>query len=240
VSIFEVARGEETCTIPAHAGTLLALQFQDDGRTLVSAAADASVKLWNARTGELTGGFGGQGHGITVWDARTGVMRSERDVVGAGTEAIAFSPDGRTVVIGAGEAPRGALCTAISPDSRLLATGSFDGTVRLGALDATTGLLLTGEPHTDWVRAVVFSPNGRLLASCSDDGLVKIWNVRTRELERTLSGHTDWVRAVVFAPNGSFVASGGDDGKVLLFDPSTGELLRTLETQKQGFVGPVG
>jgi WD40 repeat protein len=45
--------------------------------------------------------------------------------------------------------------------------------------------------HTKTVRSVAFSPDGRLLASGSDDGTVKLWEVATGSLVRTLEGHTD-------------------------------------------------
>jgi WD40 repeat protein len=46
---------------------------------------------------------------------------------------------------------------------------------------------------------VAFSPDGRLLASGSwvnamaTDKTIKLWDVASGSLVRTLSGHTDWV-----------------------------------------------
>jgi nitrous oxidase accessory protein NosD len=81
-----------------------------------------------------------------------------------------------------------------------------------------TSVSLTG--HTDWVTSVAFSPDGRLLASGSDDDTIKLWEVASGSLVRTLSGHTSDVNSVAFSPDGRLLASGSDDKTIKLWDIS--------------------
>jgi WD40 repeat protein len=64
---------------------------------------------------------------------------------------------------------------AFSPDSKLLASASRDGTVRLWSVE--TGLEIhTLRGHTDWVTRVAFSPDGRRLLMTEHFGVVRSWD----------------------------------------------------------------
>ena len=115
---------------------------------------------------------------------------------------------------------------AFSPDGRLLAVAT------------SIGLYLYDIPALSEVRfiaadaapvSVAFAPDGRLLASGSPDKTIRLWDVQTGRLVRTLAGHTDSVFSVAFAPDGRWLASGSTDTTVRLWDVPTGRLVCTLE-----------
>jgi len=45
--------------------------------------------------------------------------------------------------------------------------------------------------HVDWVRLVSFSQDGKTLASASYDKTIKLWNLETFSVIKTLSGHCE-------------------------------------------------
>ena len=65
--------------------------------------------------------------------------------------------------------------------------------------------------HTKPINAIVFSPDGSWLASGANDDTIKIWEISTGHLLRTLYGHSSNVNALAVSPDGKLLASGSGD-----------------------------
>ncbi|KAK3364118.1 hypothetical protein B0T25DRAFT_620386 [Lasiosphaeria hispida] len=114
-----------------------------------------------------------------------------------------------------------------SPDLKLVASGSYDQTVKIW--DAATGACMqTLAGHSDYVNSVTFSPDSKLVASGSADNTVKIWDVATGACMQTLAGHSKYVSSVTFSPDSKLVASGSADKTVNIWDAVTGACMRML------------
>jgi WD40 repeat protein len=67
------------------------------------------------------------------------------------------------------------------------------------------------------------------LVSGSFDKTIKVWNLHTGELKRTLEGHSHEVYCVAISPDGQTFVSGSLDKTLKVWNLHTGELKRTLE-----------
>lgn len=126
----------------------------------------------------------------------------------------------------------------IAPDNRILASGSYDTTIKLWDLQ-TGKLLRTLTGHSNVVIKLAIAPDNRTLASASSDKTIKLWDMQTGKLLRTITGHSDIVRSVAFSPDGQTLASGSDDKTIKIWNVNNGQLLRSFadsDRYNQGFV----
>lgn len=131
---------------------------------------------------------------------------------------------------------------AIKPDGGILISISDRSTIELhsfqgGGRQAANRLKLAA--HQGEILTFTLSPNGKTLASSdltANRSYIKIWNLQTGNLQRTLFGHKQPIRSLAISTYHSynksqFIASGSH--KIKLWDLATGESFQTLFGHKQ-------
>lgn len=231
VRLWNPGTGQLQSTLPLHKTRVLALVFSHDGKTLVSGGVDQVIRFSDMAEGKEREGLRGQ--------------------VGGCVNALAYSPNGTTLAIGAftrdwpseggNQAERpgevllwdlragkelrrlrghvgGVDALAFTPDGKTLATsGGFDKSVILwDAVEGTQRATLTG--HAEPIRSLAMTTDGRILASGGWDGVIKLWDVASGKEQASFRGHAGWVTALAFTPDGNTLVSGSADRTLKLWD----------------------
>jgi serine/threonine protein kinase/DNA-binding beta-propeller fold protein YncE len=203
--------------------------------------------------GKLVAG-GGDDQTVRLWDAQTGQVRETSQDFGGSTRPVAFSSDGKTLVVALYYLPASNRCAvvlldtqggklgaerrrvnvpicplsaaALSHDGKTLATASNE----VSLWDTQTGELKHAlEGHSVMTESVAFSPDDNLLASAGHvSGVVRLWDVREGKLRQEIKAH-EAPTAVAFSPDGRVLATGGYDGALKLWDVEAGAPRKTLE-----------
>lgn len=117
------------------------------------------------------------------------------------------------------------MTVAFSPNSRCLASGADDSTVRVW--DVLTGVclnILVG--HRSIVSSVAFSPDNECVASSSYDGTIRIWNATTGACLQILETGFHGDSIVVFADDTTVISVQPTGGAIQKWKTVTGERLK--------------
>jgi WD40 repeat protein len=124
---------------------------------------------------------------------------------------------------------------AFSPDGRLIATASDDGTLRVWNTKADNEFV-TLQGHESPVQCVAFSNDGSTLVS-GGANTARLWDVSTgrqKDLERPLQGHAAGIQSVAFSHDDRRVLTGSSDTTAKLWDAKTGKEILTLRGHTRG------
>jgi WD domain, G-beta repeat len=107
-----------------------------------------------------------------------------------------------------------AMALAFSPDERMLASGSLDGSLKLW--DVESGALLWSGWQTQGTAWLAFTPDGSLLASGGHEGTVRLWDPKLGTALQELP-HPGTVFSLAWSPDGHLLASGDVAGTIRLW-----------------------
>lgn len=252
IKVWQLADGQPQTTFEGHTAPITGLVFLPNGDKLASVSRDKTIRVWSAGQGTAISSemLSDEGLAVAVSNDGKRLIAGSKDGKGMildpvegktvaknytvhrdNFQAVAVSPNRRTVVTGGGDkigklwnvigssytAGAGTLkghsgvvtAVAITPDSNTAITGSADGTVRFWDLKArkeTKSLKQAGP-----VTALALSPNGETLAVVlADDAALTLLDLKKDEALPKLEGHAAPIRSVVAAGEGAWITASAD------------------------------
>jgi eukaryotic-like serine/threonine-protein kinase len=203
VALWSPGSGRLERTLRAPMGAAFALTYNHNGTRLAFAGSDRSARIFDLKVG---------GEPLVLSDELEGIA------------SIAFSPDGKTIATGGGDAPE----IIQKPIGKFGRAETDDRSIRIW--DAVTGAarrILRG--HVGSIHALAFGPDRTPLVSAGADGCVRVWNLETGEIIFTLKEHASPLLTLALSPDGTKLASGGVDKTISYWDLTTGRLIHKLE-----------
>lgn len=210
---WDAVTGEKIRTVDENTEGINTIAFNPKGRVFVTTSfKDFSVRIWDAKTGK-----------------EINKLATSNDYV----NKTVYSPDGKYIVISVPnyaadmilDSETGTMLgdlsghvaeimnTAYSPDGKLLATASFDFTIKIWDAKTMKEIKTLTEP-TDVVMYVAFSSDGEHLVAACGDNLVRVWDTKTWNCIWVLEGHTHGVKFASFTPDGRHIISAAQDSTI--------------------------
>ena len=211
------------------------ISFRPDGKYLASGGFDGTIKIWELASGNC------------IKTIKTGFKKVLN---------VNYTSDGKHLVgihydyhykYGSGEVNYNTIIVWDAENGSALSEGEDLENVSSSVCCTTDGTyMLSGEKYGNYIHiydlknkkeiseikgytdCFSVSPDNNYAATYYADNTVKIWELATGKLVKTLDGQTGYLASVGYSPDGRSFACGYMDGTVKILDAKTGELLRTF------------
>uniref|UniRef100_A0A2I3T3Q9 Apoptotic peptidase activating factor 1 n=1 Tax=Pan troglodytes TaxID=9598 RepID=A0A2I3T3Q9_PANTR len=229
LQVFKAETGEKLLEIKAHEDEVLCCAFSTDDRFIATCSVDKKVKIWNSMTGELVHTYDEHSEQVNCCH----FTNSSHHLLLATGSSDCFlklwdlnQKECRNTMFGHTNSVNHC---RFSPDDKLLASCSADGTLKLW--DATSAnerksinvkqfFLNSEDPQEDMeviVKCCSWSADGaRIIVAAKNK--IFLWNIDSRSKVADCRGHLSWVHGVMFSPDGSSFLTSSDDQTIRLWE----------------------
>lgn len=231
------------------------LLITPDGELLIAASFDKTIQVWHLKTGELLGALmehespvcslalspdgsllasGSWDKTVKLWDLQG--LCEFRPTAKKPWDGALFLGD---TLVDETETAGSVRSLSMSPDSRFVASGWFEGDVQVWQVRVSpkrrrisTTLCDRAQVSQGRVEAVCFTADGTGLLTAGADGSIVVWSFETEtgrfHRDRQLTDMPVPVNAIALAAEGTLLVSGSRDRTLAVWDLATGELQGVL------------
>jgi WD40 repeat protein/serine/threonine protein kinase len=229
VRLWDLGLGECISVLGGHQGSVFAVAMLPDGRFGLSGSRDKSVRMWEWLEEMLPLVHSIAPYALASSERAQKEIAAEalyRDLMKKAREAL-YGKDAKSAysfLRNAMELPN----HAKDPDAFTLIgeCARFDGKRQaLRAVWCSASM----EGHNDWVHSVAMDGANQYGLSGGSDTNLRLWDLATGEIVRTLSGHGREVTSVCISYDGKHALSANRDQSLRLWDLADGQCLQVMK-----------
>jgi WD40 repeat protein/tRNA A-37 threonylcarbamoyl transferase component Bud32 len=226
--LWDTVSGSQLCVFTAHSWWVWGAAFSPDEQEVITASQDGT-----AIVSSVIDAIRRQNSAEKKPPPPPRVFREHKGAV----YAVAVSPDGQRVA-SVGDDKRTLIWNSADVKPLLLKDIDFSGAkppTRFPLIELRSGDSLPS--HAAPVHSVAFSSDGQRLVTGGFDNVLRVWDVASGQLIKTLRGHAGQVRSCCFSPDGKRVLSGDHNGQVKLWNIDDYEEVKKIGERKRTFSG---
>ncbi|KAF5280509.1 hypothetical protein FQA39_LY18031 [Lamprigera yunnana] len=237
IKLYEVVT-MNCCLLKGHLDLVLSLNVaKSNSNLLLSSAKDNSIRLWVMleQKGEATCVGIGIGHAGSVNSVAFSNLSVSFIVSGSQDNCLKIWDVPKSFEVLCNLICRhtviahekGINSVIVSPNDKIIASGSQDKTIKLWSQSLQLLGVLRGHKRGIWCTR--FSPVDQVLLSSSTDCTIKLWSITDLNCLKTIQGHEASIHRAEFLSNGLQILSAGADGLIKLFNVKTSECVSTYD-----------
>ncbi len=215
LTLWNSATGSEVRHFQAHKPIVNGLVFAPDGKSLVSADMDKTVRIWDVSGGILVREV------CRLNDPATALGVSPNGqvifVASLDTTAKLFDFETASLIGQIDHQPKAIFSVAFAPDGQTFATGAAAGEIQIRQT-SNAKLVATLTGSAGLVSALTFSPDGTRLVSASGDGVMRFWDTKTFDQVFAIREGAPYMSFLAFTPDGNTLYSHGSVGRIRIWE----------------------
>jgi WD40 repeat protein/beta-lactamase regulating signal transducer with metallopeptidase domain len=243
VRVWDTDRGITLRRFQKHSAPIRVLAYSPDSAALATASEDDCLRIWDVKDGRESAApirlpdgatalrfmqsgpalvVGTQGGYLLDFDPAGGQLRQ---FIGVEPEKPAGRPAHDNAVVGVLSAGKEETLYSASRDHVVLAWSSAESPQHSPSEYGVSD---------EQVMVIALAPGGRTLATGGQAGAIRLWDVATATVKKTLTGHQGSVTALVFAGPGRLISAGADE-QIRVWDLDAGRVVRTIVQRSANF-----